>query len=152
MVTHAKEQTMDRLRRAFLSAGLMLAAAVTPALAQERSADITFSGGSVAAGVGFTWGSGDLHFQGKTYPITVHGLSVVDVGVAKIEGSGDVYNLQRVEDFSGNYTAVAGGVTFAGGGALAVLENQNGVRIYVRSTTLGLKLNLSPGGVAIGLK
>lgn len=145
---------MDRMRRGFMIAGLILAVA-SPVFAQDRqdrSAEITFSGGSVAAGVGYTWGDGTLNFKGKEYPFTVHGLSVVDVGVAHIEGAGDVYNLQRVEDFSGNYVAATAGATVAGGGTVAVLENQKGVRIYFHSTTQGLKLNLSSDGIAVNLK
>ena len=88
-------------------------------------------------------------FQG---PFTVRGLSVVDVGLADIEGAGDVYNLRRVEDFPGNYVAAAAGATLAGGVNAAVLENQKGVRIYFHSTTQGLKLNLSANGVAVSLK
>jgi len=65
---------------------------------------------------------------------------------------GDVYNLRRVEDFPGTYAAVAAGATVAGGGDLAVLQNQNGVQIYVHSTTQGLKLNLFANGVAVALK
>ncbi len=142
---------MDRLRRGFVIAGLTLAI-ITPAFAEDRSADITFSGGSVAAGVGYTWGDGMLHFKGNEYPFMVHGLSVVDVGLVHIEGAGDVYNLQRVEDFSGNYVAAGAGATVAGGGSVAVLENQKGVRIFFHSTTQGLKLNLSSDGIAVSLK
>jgi hypothetical protein len=142
---------MNRIRRAFTATAFMLAV-VAPAFAQERSADITFSGGSIAAGIGYTWGDGTLHFRGKAYPFTVRGLSVADVGIDRIDGAGDVYNLQRVEDFSGNYVAASADATVGGGGGLAMLENQKGVRIYVRSTTQGLKLNLSADGVAVALR
>jgi len=120
--------------------------------AEERSADITFSGGSVAAGVGYTWGDGVLHFNGAAVPFTVSGLSVVDVGIAHIEGVGDVYNLHRIDDFPGNYVAAGLGATVAGGGTVAALENQHGVRILFRSTTQGLKLNMSGDGIAVSLR
>jgi len=142
---------MKCLRSSLAAIALMLALS-TPVSAQERSADITFSGGSVAAGVGYTWGDGVLHFQGTARPFTVNGLSVVDVGAVHIEGVGDVYNLHRVDDFAGNYVAADVGATLAGGGTLAVLENQHGVRIFFHSTTQGLKLNLSPNGIAIALR
>jgi hypothetical protein len=142
---------MNRMRSALLVAALTVGT-IAPALAQDRSADITFSGTGIAAGVGFTWGDGTLHFKGSDYRFTANGLSVADVGIAHIEGAGDVYNLHRVEDFSGNYVAAGAGATMAGGGDLAVLENQKGVRIYLRSTTLGLKLNLSADGVRVALK
>src|ERR1700748_1492733 len=98
---------MNRMRRGFMVAGLMLPMA-TPIFAEERAADLTFSGGGVAAGIGYTWGDGVLNFDGKGYPFSVRGLSVVDVGVAQIEGSGEVYNLHDVNDFTGNYVSVGG--------------------------------------------
>jgi hypothetical protein len=139
----------------YLSAALALGLPFVPAAgAQERDppATVTFSGGSVAAGVGYTWGRGILHFHGKRYPFTVDGLSVVDVGVARIEGTGEVYDLHRLADFSGNYVAAGTGATLAGGGSVAALENQNGVIIHFHSTTQGLKLNLSTSGIAVSLK
>ena len=142
---------MNRIRTtlivAALSAGMMAAA-----VAEDRSADITFSGTGIAAGVGYTWGDGTLHFKGANYRFALDGLSVVDVGVAHIDGAGDVYNLQRLEDFSGTYVAATAGATVAGGGALVALENQKGVRILLHSTTQGLKLSLSADGVHVALK
>ena len=96
--------------KTLLSAALMLGLAIAPtAGAQDRNAaaTITFSGGSVAAGVGYTWGNGVLNFEGKRYPFKVDGLGVVDLGVARIEGAGEVYNLGKLADFSGNYVATA---------------------------------------------
>jgi hypothetical protein len=134
-------------------AGIAFLALSTRAFAQSAAdAKATFSGGSVAAGVGFTWGSGTLTFQGKSYPFTIHGLSVADVGIAKIDGSGDVFNLRNVADFAGTYVAAGAGVTIAGGGSVAALENQNGVIVHFHSTTEGLKLNLSASGVSVSLK
>jgi hypothetical protein len=82
----------------------------------------------------------------------VTGLHVTDVGVAHIDGAGDVYNLQHLEDFSGTYVAAGAGATVAGGGALVALENQKGVRIFLRSTTQGLKLTASTDGIRVALK
>jgi len=138
----------------------LAAAAVTVALgaasmasAQDAaSGTLTFSGGSVAAGVGYTWGHGVLTYDNHKYPFTVEGLSVVDVGVADISGAGEVYNMQSPADFSGNYVSAGVGATLAGGGSVAALENQKGVIIHFHSTTQGLKLNLSPSGVSVRLK
>jgi hypothetical protein len=80
---------MNRMRRSFMVAGLRLTMA-TPIFADERTADLTFSVGGVAAGIGYTCGDGVLNLDGQEYPFAVHGLSVVDVGVAHIEGSGEV--------------------------------------------------------------
>jgi hypothetical protein len=64
----------------------------------------------------------------------------------------EVYNLAKLEDFDGNYTAVSAGGTLAGGGAAAAMENQNGVVIMLRSTNQGLQFNLSLDGVTLKVK
>ena len=112
---------------------------------------VTFSGGAVASGIGFQWGSGTLTFQGQQYPFRVNGLSVVDVGATRITGSGTVRNLHNVADFSGNYVSIAAGVTVAGGGSVGSLRNQNGVVIDGVTTAQGVRLTLAPGGVNITL-
>jgi len=108
---------------------------------------LNFAGGSVAAGLGFSWGSGALNFQGKTYKVKVTGFSVGDVGVASIDATADVYNLTDIADFDGNYAAAGIGATLAGGGTVMAMENPHGVVIQVRSTTAGLHLNLGPSGI-----
>jgi hypothetical protein len=135
-----------------LVVGLLAGARPTFAQDDNQVGKISFSGGSVAAGIGFTWGSGTLTFQGKSYPFSVNGLSVVDVGIASIQGEGTVYNLKNPSDFAGNYVAAGAGATIAGGGTVAALQNQNGVVIHFHSTTTGLKLNLSASGISIALK
>ena len=125
----------------------------TPQVAATGSTEgtVTFSGGAVAAGIGFQWGNGVLTFRGGQYPFRVSGLSVVDIGISRITGSGTVRNLHNLADFSGNYVSVAAGATVAGGGSVATLRNQNGVVIDGVSTAQGARLTLAPGGVNITL-
>ena len=112
---------------------------------------VTFTGGAVAVGIGFQWGSGTLTFQGQQYPFRVSGLSVVDVGVTRSTGSGTVRNLRRLADFNGNYVSISAGATLAGGGSVTSLRNQNGVVIDGITTAQGVRLTLAPGGVNITL-
>jgi len=112
---------------------------------------VTFTGGAVAIGVGFQWGSGTLTYRGRQYPFKLDGLSVVDVGASRITGTGTVRNLRSVADFSGNYVSVSAGATVAGGGSAATLRNQNGVVIDGVTTAQGVRLTLAPGGVNITL-
>ncbi|HKE12574.1 MAG TPA: DUF1134 domain-containing protein, partial [Myxococcota bacterium] len=105
-----------------------------------------------AAGVGFSWGSGTLTYRGKQYPVRVNGLSVGDVGIVRATAKGDVYDLHKVEDFDGTYTAYAIGSTIGGGGSIATLRNQNGVVIKIVSTSQGLKLTLSASGVRMRIE
>jgi hypothetical protein len=118
----------------------------------KPDATLKLSGGSVAAGIGYSWGGGTLTFKGKTYDVEVSGLSVGDVGASKIEASGEVFNLKRLEDFDGNYTAVSAGVTIAGGATATAMRNQNGVSVNLVSTTKGLKWSLAAAGVSMKIK
>src|SRR5262249_56073594 len=76
-------------------------------LAQEKQPDATLrlTTGSVALGIGYTWGNGVLTYQGKEYPFSIDGLSVVDVGISQASASGSVYNLKKLEDFNATYPA-----------------------------------------------
>ncbi len=132
----------------------ILLASSTLALAQDAAPDATvdLTGGSVAAGVGYTWGRGTLHYQGKDYPFTLKGLSVPAVGAERIQASGEVFHLASLADFGGNYTAVSAGATVAGGVDAAAMKNQKGTVIKMHSTTQGLDFNLSLDGVSIQLR
>ena len=144
------------MRRIFLTFLIIssIALGLSIARAQEDKPDATvrFSAGSVAAGIGFSWGGGTLTYQGKDYPIDVTGLSVVDVGITKAEASGSVYHLKKLEDFNGNYTGVSAGAAIAGGGGGMALKNQSGVVLNLVGTTQGLKFKLGVDGVKITLK
>lgn len=142
-----------RISSRLLTATAIALALALPAAAEEKpDATIEFTGGSVAAGIGFSWGSGTVTFKGKTHDISVEGLSVGDVGVTRVSLSGKVFHLKKLEDIEGNYTAVGAGATLGGGGAALAMRNQNGVVIEAVSTTQGLKVSLGTGGANIKLK
>jgi hypothetical protein len=136
-----------------MMAAALLGLTLSLAQAQDKpDATLKLSGGSVAAGVGLSWGGGTLSYQGKTYPIKVSGLSVGDVGISKIEASGEVFNLKKLDDFDGNYTAAAAGATIAGGASALAMKNQNGVTVNLVSTTQGVKLALGAAGVEMKIE
>jgi hypothetical protein len=136
--------------------GLALVSNVASATEKKKGehpdATVRFETGSVAVGVGFSWGSGTLTYHGKKYPFSVNGLSVGAVGVSRATASGSVFHLSKLEDFNGNYTAASAGATIAGGGSVAAMQNQQGVVIRLASTTRGLKVQLAVDGVKIALK
>ncbi len=113
------------------------------------SATIEFAGGSVAAGLGYTWGKGTLVYQGKQYPLSVEGLSIVHVGVASYTASGTVYNLKNLVDVNGEYVAVSAGATLAGGGTATLLQNDHGVKIQLTATQQGFSFQLGPHGMRL---
>jgi hypothetical protein len=124
------------------------------AVAQDKKVDatLTMSEGQVAVGIGYSWGKGVLTYEGKKYPFKVSGLSVVDVGITKATSSGKVYNLKKLADFNGNYTAGSAEGTLGGGAGALTMKNQNGVVIDLVSTTQGVNLKLALEGVKITLE
>src|ERR1700687_5650518 len=79
---------------------------------------VWLSGGSVALGIGYTWGHGTLYNSKdqKQYKFKLSGVSIADVGGADITAEGEVYNLANPADLTGNYTAVTAGLTIGAGG------------------------------------
>src|SRR5271168_2862440 len=130
--------------------------AASPAVAEGAipSAYVWLSGGSVAIGIGYTWGHGTLYNSKdqKEYKFKLSGVSIADVGGAGITAEGEVYNLKTPADISGNYSAVTAGVTIIEGGSIAYLKNDNGVVIKLHSQTGGLRFNLSANGMRITLQ
>lgn len=124
------------------------------AIAQDKKPDatLTMSEGQVAVGIGYSWGKGVLDYQGKKYNFKVRGLSVVDIGITKATSAGKVYNLKKLEDFNGTYTAASAEGTLAGGAGALTMKNQNGVVIDLVSTTAGVNLKLSLEGVSLTLE
>jgi hypothetical protein len=113
------------------------------------------SGGTVAAGIGYSWGHGTLYNSKdqKQYKFKISGVSVADVGAAGLNAEGEVYNLASPAGLGGNYTAFTAGVTIVEGGSLAYLKNdKNGVVIKLHSQTGGLRFNLSANGMHITLQ
>ena len=141
---------------AALSLGMMTtslthAAQPGPEMAAKPDGELNLTGGSVAAGIGYAWGSGRLEFGGAAHRVKVSGLSIIDVGAAKFAAHGSVYHLKRLSDFNGTYTSFAAGAAIAGGAGVAYLRNDNGVVIRHDSTTEGLRFNLSTSGVTLKL-
>jgi hypothetical protein len=137
-----------------LSVAFSLMAGVAQAADRSGRPDATLQlrSEAVAAGVGVSWGKGTLTYRGREYPVSVKGLSLGKVGITKVTASGEVYNLKRLGDFSGNYTSVNADITLAGGHSAVTMKNQNGVRVVVHATSKGVDLTVGGSGVDMKLK
>ncbi len=135
---------------------LVLVAALSfsaPASAQTPSGTIEFKVFKVGFIVGTGGGQGTLHYQGQSYPLNIGGISLgLTIGVAQAQLHGEVYNLTNPADIQGTYNAVSASYAFVGGGKTASLKNSRGVVLKVRGKQVGLKLNLSLGGLSINLE
>ena len=111
------------------------------------------SGGSFAAGIGFSWGEGKLTYKNKEYPVSVNGMSIGKIGITNSTARGGVYHLQKLTDLDGNYTSAGVGLTLVGGvSVVTTMQNQNGVRIDLHSTTRGAGITIGAAGVDMRIK
>jgi len=122
-----------------------------PAFAEDKAPDgtIRLSEGSVAVGIGWSWGHGEVSFQGKTYKVKVEGLSVAEVGVTRAEATGTIYNLKNAADLSGVYAAAGAGATAGKGVGVSSLRNDKGVVINLKSETKGASLKIAAAGLKL---
>jgi hypothetical protein len=132
--------------------GTMLLLALAVHAAEKPDARVKLTGKALSAGVGYSWGSGVLTYQGKDYPFSVSGLSAGNIGASSATLAGDVYNLKNLDDFNGNYTSAGAGATVAGGAGGMTMKNQNGVVMNVAGTTKGLSFKLGVDGMKVQLK
>ena len=106
---------------------------------------------SIGAGIGISWGHGTLSFEGNSYAFSVKGLSVGDVGAAKILAEGRVENMESLADFAGTYVALEAGASAGTGASTLTMMNEHGVTISLASTREGFGLTLGAQGFAIAL-
>ena len=116
------------------------------------SGTVMLTSKSIAVGIGVTWGDGTLTFGGKSYPFSVEGLSVVDLGISDVSTSGEVFNLKNVADLSGTYAAAEIGAAVVKGENDTIMKNDKGVVIRLHGTQKGARLTLGAEGVKIKLK
>jgi hypothetical protein len=133
---------------------LLCMAATTPVQAQApQTPSATFSceTKSVVIGIGFTWGSCTLNYQGHTCPFKFDGFSMVGLGISSAALSGKAYNLKNLVDFAGGYKAAGVGLTVIAGGGTARLKNGAGVVMEIGTQTTGAKFEIGGGGVTVSL-
>ena len=131
---------------------MALATTAVPAQGPEPSGKVSIESTSIAVGIGVSWGDGKLSLKGKEYRFSIEGLTLVDFGISKASAVGEVYNLNDVSKFEGNYVAGEAGFALGGGMSGMSLRNQNGVVMFLHSVSQGARLQLGPAGMNIKLK
>ena len=145
---------MRRLVIGLVGVGSLVAVLTGLVGAQSRKPDATLnlSSSSVAAGIGFSWGSGTLTYLGRKYPVKILGLSVGEAGFTWGTAKGIVFDLKNLDDFSGTYLAGGVGVTVFGGGEAVTMKNQNGVVVELTTSNVGVNFKLAASGVRLRLE
>jgi hypothetical protein len=110
---------------------------------------------SVALGVGANFGDGVLTYQGRNYPFSISGLSLVDIGISSFTGAGKVYDLRSPGDLTGTYAAGQATFAIAGGATAMSMKNDKGVNIVIlknEGQESGTQLSVGPAGMKITMK
>ena len=98
-------------------------------------------------------GGGKLNYKGKSHDFKIGGLGIGGFGISRIDATGEVYGLNKLEDFAGAYGQARYGAVIANASTGELwLENTKGVVIHLDGKRKGLALSLGVDGVIIDLQ
>jgi len=142
------------LRKALVPAAIVVAtllAGISSAFADSGTIAFTvFKGGWF---IGGSAGSGTLFFHGRSYPISIGGLSVGFVfGGSETRFRGTVTNIRSPYDVAGVYAAGGAGGAVVVGAQAIVLRNQKGATLQLTGQQVGLQINADLSGLAITMR
>ena len=109
---------------------------------------------SVGVIIGVRWGRGKIRLNnGDIRKFTLSGGKLLDLGVSEKTVSGNLYNLDNINDFPGIYLGIGGGLAVATKG-LGRLSVTNGKCVVMNGGTdeaqgLAVTNPIGPGGVKI---
>lgn len=125
----------------------------TPARAQQghpvADGHVTMHIGRGAMLISATGGKGTLTFQGQKHTFHLGGLGIGLLGVTVVDAQGEVYNLKRLEDFTGVYGQVSADWALGEGEGVLMLQNSKGVVMKLRSRTKGVSLAVGGEGLDV---
>src|SRR4029450_13988438 len=124
---------------AMLAASFMLIAAALPSYADSGTVRFRVVKAGFIFGAG--GGSGTLVFHGRSYPLSIGGLSVGTIGAARADVVGRGHNLRR-----------GGGGAVAGARTSARLRNASGVVMELRGRQGGLEASLNLSGITVSMR
>ena len=143
---------MTSLRTIIIALVAMLAASLSsPARADSGTVRISF----LKAGwvIGGSVGQGTLTFRGRTYPLSVGGMSYgLTFGGSQTYLHGRVRNIFRPSDIEGVYGAAGAGATIIRGPQAIILSNPKGAVLELSGRQTGLMINLDLSGMALSLR
>ena len=145
-----------RISSAVRAACVGVAALAGVGLSTAASADSgTIRFNVVKAGfiVGGSAGTGTLTFHGRTYPISIGGLSYgFTFGASDTRFQGRVTHIRRPSDVAGVYAAAGAGAAAGVGAQAIVLQNPNGATLALTGRQAGLIVSADLNGLAISMR
>ena len=133
-------------------AAVMLVAG-NPVLADDEtpSGKIVIDETQVMVLIGGSMGGGTLLLGDNSHSFKTGGLKLGGVGVQKVHITGDVYHLEKLKDFPGNYVELEASAAIIKGKGGLWLKNKKGVTLNLKSNNEGLMLSLSAGSLQISM-
>jgi len=142
---------LSGLRASVIALAAISFAGVSTAQADSGSIRISVvKGGWVIGGSG---GNGVLTFRGRTYPLSIGGLSYgLTFGVSQTNLVGRVTNIRGPGDVAGVYGAAGAGLAVGAGAQAIVLRNEKGATLTLSGRQVGLIASADLSGLAIALR
>jgi hypothetical protein len=152
---YSRELLMTRFSMLRMSATALLALALVgtapSAWADSGSIHIRIVKASFVVGV--AGGSGTLTFKGRSYPLSIGGVSFgASWGASDANLVGRVSNIQRASDVAGTYGAAGVGAAVIRGGKAIMLRNEKGAVLELRGRQVGLEFSADLSGLVLGLR
>ncbi|ESW67511.1 MULTISPECIES: hypothetical protein [unclassified Mesorhizobium] len=145
--------TISSSFRSLAVAAIATVAVSAASAARADSGTIRFAVYKAAFFVGGSGGEGTLTLHGRTYPISIGGVSGgLAFGVSKTYFRGTVRHIRRVRDATGVYGAAGGGGALGKGAQVIVMTNDKGAQLELTGRQVGLQVNADLSGMAISLK
>ena len=125
--------------------------ATSPARADEGY--IEFSVLKAGWVIGGSGGNGALHFHGRTYPITIGGISGgIVFGASETRFRGRVFGIRSACDVQGGYAAGGAGAAIGVGAQGIVLRNEKGAELHLVGRQVGLQVNADLSGFGVSVR
>ncbi len=141
---------VTKICTAIIAAAVILAGVSTQSFADTGTVHLKVTKVGFIVGVG--GGSGTLNFHGRTYRLSVGGVSAGTIGAAGANLVGTAKNLRTAADIAGTYSAASASVAVAGGVKAVTLQNSNGVVLTLQGKQVGFEASLSLSGMSISLQ
>ena len=139
---------------AIFSFSLMISSQVIADENETPSGTLVIDETQISLILGGSSGGGTLQFNGKSYDFITSGMKLGGIGVQKLSIVGEVYGLDDIADFPGDYIAAEAGITAGKAGAgVSRMKNSKGVRLHLKNVEeKGAALAIGIEGFTIKMK
>ena len=102
--------------------------------------------------IGGSGGNGVLHFRGRSYPLSIGGISGgIVFGASETRFRGRVYGIRSPCDVQGGYVAGGAGAAVGVGAQGIVLHNEKGAELHLIGRQIGLQVNADLSGFGLSV-